>query len=200
MIDRLASKLSKITKKWYIAVPLTFFLILLVLVLVNQNKGSSNQKNLIPFGQNTPQEKSEQKFNLNLYPDKGEFMIGKKFLLEVYLTGEDLTNVSVIDLKLNYDPIYLKLASAKPGGFFKNPLKAAWKLSSGSFSLATLPSVESGNVDLSQPVLLIELMAVKANIQAEVSFDLSKSIVYLKNKGGYTPVSKGGIYNLYVAQ
>ena len=79
MINSLASKLSKVTKKWYLVVPLTFFLIVLVLVAVNQKKGSSNQKSLIPFGQNTAQEKTEQKFNLNIYPEKGEFKVGKKF-------------------------------------------------------------------------------------------------------------------------
>jgi hypothetical protein len=108
-----------------------------------------------------------------------------KYELDVYLTGDRISEVSAIELDAAVDVKNLKLTSAESGGFFVNPLTVKMDNTNMIFAIAKNPSGEIP-VDPTKPVFKLYFQSQAGFTQAV--FDvLPTSQIYVKNTGGANP-------------
>lgn len=145
--------------------------------------------------------KEDYQMVLSARPTNGEFSVGEKFTVYIYLSGKDSEKVTVADIGLNYNKDNLRLTSIHPGGFFKEPLVVKWDIEQALFSLATNPAagdISVATIRPEAPVLKLEFLAIKEDSKTAVSFD-SESLVYVSKKGGIYPKPFSGYYEINTA-
>ena len=130
-------------------------------------------------------------------PDKLTLKEGETLETSVILGGPEsqLKNVTVIDIKINYDKSKLKIVSFTPGSFFKYPWIVKSDKEEGLFSLAINPN-NKGEVSLNSSnkaeVLKIQFQAISQADNIKISFDNKISSVYISKTG--TPKMKFNEY------
>ena len=131
---------------------------------------------------------------VNLSSRGGSYKVGQPFDVEVKFEGMDAGEVTAAEIKVNFDPQYLRLESARPAGYFVNPLKVKWDIASGVFVLAkTHASVDTGkNI---APAIIFKFVPTSAKANLSVSLDQS-SRVYVSKKGAIYPRGITGYYNI----
>jgi len=109
---------------------------------------------------------------------------------DVYLTGKDVSLVSVFETTLDYDAKNIEIKSATPGGFFVQPLVVASDIKGGRFSFAFNPGLNiprSDGISTNLPVLSIKFSA-KSNLdKTPINLNPAATRVYLFDKGVFSP-------------
>ena len=107
--------------------------------------------------------------------------------VDVYLTGEKISEVEGVEVDAAIGSPMLTLASAEPGAFFLNPLIIKMDNSNLIFAIAKNPTNQVP-VDSSQPVFKLHFTAKNGFSQSTFNV-LPSSQIYLRNIGGATPAS-----------
>ena len=172
-----------IDKRWHIAILASFALILIGLNL------------------SFLKEKERLQTSFVATPGNGEFRTGEIFSIGIYLAGRDAKEVTATEVRLTFDENSLKLISAKPGPFFRQPLVIIWDEEGASFSLSLNPQVSDPEKGAQNPefaLLELEFLAVNPTANAEVGF-APESQVYVYKKGGVYPAAFNGYYKISTA-
>jgi hypothetical protein len=110
-----------------------------------------------------------------------------KYQLDVYLTGDKISEVSAVELDAALNSELIKLTEAETGEFYTNPLTVKMDTENKVFAIAKNPSNETP-VDTTKPLF-------KLYFQAQSGFDeatfevLSASQIYVRNTGGANPAT-----------
>ena len=126
--------------------------------------------------------------SFTLSPNKFTLKSGETVESTVILGGplSLVKNVTVTDLKINYDKSKLKIVSAIPGSFFNHPWVVKSDTEAGLFTLATNPNTK-GQVTLNASnqaeILKIEFQAISPVSNIKISFDEKTSSVYVSKMG-----------------
>ena len=185
--DKLSAKLAKpmsrmIDKRWHIAI-----LASLALVLIGLNLSFLKEKEL--------------QTSFVATPSNGEFRTGEVFSIGIYLAGRDAQGVTAAEVRLTFDEDSLKLISARPGPFFRQPLVIVWDEEGASFALSLNPQVSDPAKGAPNPefaLLELEFLAVNPTAKAQVGF-APESQVYVYKRGGVYPSPFNGYYKISAA-
>jgi hypothetical protein len=138
-----------------------------------------NRNNLL-FGSKT---------SFGLETTSSQLQKGETFTVSVTLPNENSNDVTAYDVQIDFDKSKVKLISAKPGGFFVNPMVVKWDIDNAWFSAAASPTGYKetvDRVDATKPLLTLEFTALEAADEGNITIK-KDSQIYVYQKGSSMP-------------
>ncbi len=114
-----------------------------------------------------------------------EGVAAPNYELDVYLSGDKVTETTALELDASLSNSQIKVSSAEAGGFFQNPLTVKMDNKNLVFAIAQNPTNKT-SVDPNKPVFKISFVSIKGFGQTTFSI-LPTSQIYVRNIGGATP-------------
>lgn len=125
------------------------------------------------------------KLTFSLKPNKTQLSPGEKVMVPVYLNGENLDQVTAMDLTFNYDKSKLRLEKATAGTFYEKYLTVKWDDKAAWYAIAMSPETAVSAPEGNDPVMTLEFTAIAKTDSTTIS--TGTTTVYVAKTGGFHP-------------